>query len=206
MMNSLHVKSLDYLFSQYFANQEFKFSHDSDLKRVNPLIQRKMAYTTVHFSRPCSVFFEMAKSGTDAGFNTLVAWGGSAAEVLEVVRLNEIAGEAIRANQCVMMQKIWDPEYKDRSTCFGWQRIRTKRISTRLMIKNKGILNPPKDGKAEMAEVTPAFNRFVIDFETYTIPFFKSLDEHIGKKWTDVAAHSAPNTTVISAQPENGMD
>lgn len=135
MMNSLHVKSFDDLFSRYFANQKFKSFYDSDLKKARPLIQRKMACTTAHFARPCSIFFEMAKNGTDAGFNTLVAWGGSAAEILEGVRLNEIAAEAIHANRCVMMQNTWDLEYKDRSTYFGWQRIRTKSILTRLMIK-----------------------------------------------------------------------
>lgn len=61
MMNSWHVKSLDYLLGQYFESQQCDFSYDADLKKVNPLIQRKLAYTTTQFSMPCSVFLKWQK-------------------------------------------------------------------------------------------------------------------------------------------------
>lgn len=135
MMNSWHVKSLDYLLGQYFQSQQCDFSYDAGLKKVNPLIQRKLAYTTTQFSRPCSVFFEMAKNGTDAGFNTFVAWGNSTGDILDAVHKIVVRGEVIAANQCVVMQAVLDPEYKDRSTCFGWQPIKTKKSFYKIIDK-----------------------------------------------------------------------
>ncbi|WP_312834930.1 hypothetical protein [Comamonas sp.] len=194
MMNSWHVKSLDSLLSQYIESQKYDFSYDAGLRKVNPLIQRKLAYTTTQFSRPCSVFFEMAKNGTDAGFNTYVAWGDSTGDILDAVRERVGGDEVIVANQCVIMQTIWDPEYKDRSTYFGWLPIRTKRVSTKSWIRNKNAPVEPKTGEQEMAEVTPAFNRFVDNFEKYAIPFFDSLPVNIGKKWTDLIIFSEQNS------------
>ena len=193
-MNSWHVKSLDYLLGQYFESQKCDFSYDAGLKKVNPLIQRKLAYTTTHFSRPCSVFFEMAKNGTDAGFNTFVAWGNSTGDILDAVHEIVVRGEVIAANQCVVMQAVWDPEYKDRSTCFGWQPIKTKRVSIKSLIRNKNAPVEPKTGEQEMAEVTPAFNRFVDNFEKYAIPFFDSLPVKNEKKWTDLIISSEQNS------------
>lgn len=193
-MNSWHVKRLDYLLGQYFESQKYDFSYDAGLKKVNPLIQRKLAYTTTQFSRPCSVFFEMAKYGTDAGFNTFVAWGNSNGDIIDAVHEIAVRGEVIAANQCVVMQAVWDPEYRDRSTCFGWQPIKTKRVSTKSWIRNKNAPVAPKTGEQEMAEVTPAFNRFVDNFEKYAIPFFDSLHVNIGKKWVDLIISSEQNS------------
>jgi hypothetical protein len=132
------------------------------------------------------VFLEVSKDGHEAGFNTFLAWGSGLDEVVHAVRARgDGAGETVAATQCVLMQQVWDPEHKDRSTYFGWHSIRVRRVSVKTLVKKA------KEGLAidvperVMEEIAPALELFRSRFETYAIPFFKALDGNIGKQWAD---------------------
>lgn len=184
MMNSLHSKCLEKLVAAYFEECGYHFSFDPLIKKKNPLINKKLAFSSEVFSLRCSIFFELAPSGNNAGYNTFVAWGQDENEIVAVMLENKSSGEKVISPHCNVAQKIWDPNYENRSSYFGWQPIKTRRISTKELIRNQGKIIYTEE--QAMAEVEVAFNQTKKIFDDYIFGFLSNLDFNIGRKWTDI--------------------
>jgi hypothetical protein len=186
-MNKLHAKAINKYFDRKLID-ELGFKFDDEIKKINPLVGLKMAYSCDKNEYFSTIIINSAKSGDDPGFNLYIAWSTDRQSLLNFFSSNIESRhkDIVNSTACLHAEYLWDPNWKNkRSSFFGWFPFRAKGVSIKKIINNNGKIPCTIDEANE--EVQPACDQAFKLVCMFVIPFFQKINYFLDKTYDDVS-------------------